>query len=167
MKQLLVNKPYSSERLVEKIECRNHLLRNLSSKLRAIWSNTCFPVALRKHLEANLFLYALVPKQQYMLLLVCLNLRNSKCPVSLFEFFPRLIVGVFTGWGFTGWAGNPSPTLLLYPGLGPAATSLGSLPSGGSTDTFINLNSNNFERFLISINYLLRTFTNIFSINFP
>ena len=54
MKQLLINKPYGNERLVEKIECRNHLLRNLCSKLRAIGSNTCFPVTLRKHLEANI-----------------------------------------------------------------------------------------------------------------
>lgn len=39
-KELLKAKPYGNM-MVEKIECRNHLLRNLSSRLRDITSTLC------------------------------------------------------------------------------------------------------------------------------
>ena len=39
--------PYGPKFLVEKIECRNHLLRNLGQKISGLIKNTKYPVHLR------------------------------------------------------------------------------------------------------------------------
>lgn len=46
--------PYGSTRLVEKIECRNHLLRNFSTKIAALTKNTKFPIIIRQFITTNL-----------------------------------------------------------------------------------------------------------------
>lgn len=46
--------PYGPNLLVEKIECRNHLLRNYMQKLSAISKNTAFPISLRKFMQTNI-----------------------------------------------------------------------------------------------------------------
>jgi len=46
--------PYGPTRLVEKIECRNHLLRNFSTKISAISKNTKYPILLRHFITANI-----------------------------------------------------------------------------------------------------------------
>jgi len=38
---------------IEKIECRNNLLRNYGTKLAAIVKNSKFPIPLRNHITNN------------------------------------------------------------------------------------------------------------------
>lgn len=52
-KRILEARPYSNV-TVEKIECRNHLLRNFCNKLHNIVSNCTYPLKLRKILEGNI-----------------------------------------------------------------------------------------------------------------
>lgn len=40
--------------LVEKIECRNHLIRNYMQKLSVISKKTSFPILLRKFVQTNI-----------------------------------------------------------------------------------------------------------------
>ncbi|XP_072400500.1 uncharacterized protein [Diabrotica undecimpunctata] len=58
--KLLRTKPYGPQTIIQKVECRNHLLRNFSSNLRDILkrkrsssTNMEVPVALRKEVEIN------------------------------------------------------------------------------------------------------------------
>jgi len=46
--------PYGPTRLIEKIECRNYLLRNFSKKISAISKNTKFPILLRQFIATNI-----------------------------------------------------------------------------------------------------------------
>lgn len=46
-------RPYGPNFIIEKIECRNHLLRNYGTKLAAIGKNTKYPIHLRKHILNN------------------------------------------------------------------------------------------------------------------
>lgn len=50
--------PYGPARLIEKIECRNHLLRNFSTKIAAITKNTKFPVLLRQFISSNIIKFS-------------------------------------------------------------------------------------------------------------
>jgi len=51
--KLLEARPYHSL-TVEKIECRNHLLRNFCNKLKALSIDTRFPIAARKLISKNI-----------------------------------------------------------------------------------------------------------------
>ncbi|XP_022182082.1 uncharacterized protein LOC111041936 [Myzus persicae] len=46
--------PYGPRLRVIKIECRNHLLRNYGTKLRAMTLNTKYPISLRNHIKSNI-----------------------------------------------------------------------------------------------------------------
>lgn len=46
--------PYGPSLLIQKIECRNHLLRNYGTKLSALTKNTAYPIHVRKHIKSNL-----------------------------------------------------------------------------------------------------------------
>lgn len=46
-------RPYGPNFTIEKIECRNHLLRNYGTKLAMIGKNTKYPTHLRKHILNN------------------------------------------------------------------------------------------------------------------
>ncbi|KAF0748505.1 YqaJ domain-containing protein [Aphis craccivora] len=46
--------PYGPSLRVEKIECRNHMLRNYSQKMSALTKRTEFPIAIRKKIADNL-----------------------------------------------------------------------------------------------------------------
>lgn len=46
--------PYGPSLIIQKIECRNHLLRNYGTKLSALTKNTKIPIHLRKHTKSNL-----------------------------------------------------------------------------------------------------------------
>lgn len=48
LKKLLEIVPYGPHQLVQKIECRNHILRNYSTKLSALTKNTKYPPYLRQ-----------------------------------------------------------------------------------------------------------------------
>lgn len=52
-KKILEARPYKNI-TVEKIECRNHLLRNFCNKLKAITTETRFPLELRKIVSKNI-----------------------------------------------------------------------------------------------------------------
>lgn len=52
-KRILESRPYHNL-TVEKIECRNHLLRNYCNKLLALSKDTRFPIVLRKLLASNI-----------------------------------------------------------------------------------------------------------------
>ncbi|XP_060860187.1 uncharacterized protein LOC132937382 [Metopolophium dirhodum] len=52
-KRLLEMRPYGPNFHIEKIECRNHLLRNYGTKLAAIVKNSKFPIPLRNHISSN------------------------------------------------------------------------------------------------------------------
>lgn len=45
--------PYGPRLLVEKIECRNHILRNYCQKLMALTRNTTYPCYIRKFIIRN------------------------------------------------------------------------------------------------------------------
>lgn len=45
--------PYGPSLIVQKIECRNHLLRNYGTKLAALTKNIKYPIHLRKHIHTN------------------------------------------------------------------------------------------------------------------
>ncbi|XP_050065938.1 uncharacterized protein LOC114121144 [Aphis gossypii] len=53
-KRLLELLPYGSNQLVKKIECRNHILRNYSTKLSALTKCTKFPIYLRQIITKNI-----------------------------------------------------------------------------------------------------------------
>jgi len=46
--------PYGPKLLVEKIECRNHILRNYSQKLMNITRITKYPCFIRKFISRNI-----------------------------------------------------------------------------------------------------------------
>jgi len=46
--------PYGPKFLVEKIECRNHILRNYSQKLMNITRITKYPCFIRKFISRNI-----------------------------------------------------------------------------------------------------------------
>lgn len=46
--------PYGQSLRVEKIECRNHLLRNYSKKMMALCKRTDFPIDIRKKISDNI-----------------------------------------------------------------------------------------------------------------
>lgn len=50
--------PYGPSRLVQKIECRNHLLRNFSTKISNIGKNTKFPILLRQFTSTNIIKFS-------------------------------------------------------------------------------------------------------------
>lgn len=52
-KKILDARPYN-KLTVEKVECRNHLLRNYCNKLKALTKDTTFSLALRKLLEGRI-----------------------------------------------------------------------------------------------------------------
>jgi len=54
LKKLLEIVPYGPHQLVEKTECRNHLLRNYSTKLSALTKNTKYPTYLRQLITKNI-----------------------------------------------------------------------------------------------------------------
>lgn len=54
MKKLSGLMPYGPDLPVQKIECRNHLLRNVGSKLQALTKITNFPVSQRKLVTENI-----------------------------------------------------------------------------------------------------------------
>lgn len=54
LKKLLEIVPYGSHQLVQKIECRNHILRNYSTKLSALTKNTKYPPYLRQLITKNI-----------------------------------------------------------------------------------------------------------------
>lgn len=59
--------PYGPHFLVEKIECRNHMLRNYMQKLTTIAKKTNFPIEIRKFILRHLmrFRTAIVRAIQY------------------------------------------------------------------------------------------------------
>jgi len=59
--------PYGPTFRVQKIECRNHLLRNYGTKLSLLTKNTKYPIHLRKHVQSNLirFRTAIVKSIEY------------------------------------------------------------------------------------------------------
>lgn len=46
--------PYGPDFKIQKIECRNHLLRNYGMKLSAISKKTEYPVTIRKFISSNI-----------------------------------------------------------------------------------------------------------------
>lgn len=46
--------PYGPKLLVEKIECRNHILRNYGQKLMSLTKKTEYPCYLRKYISRNI-----------------------------------------------------------------------------------------------------------------
>ena len=66
MKQIM---PYGPKFLVEKIECRNHLLRNLGLKITGLIKNTKYPIHLRTFInnqaKLNKFRSAITMAVQY------------------------------------------------------------------------------------------------------
>jgi len=50
---LAETRPYGPNFTIEKIECRNHLLRKYGTKLAMIGKNTKYPIHLRKHILNN------------------------------------------------------------------------------------------------------------------
>lgn len=54
MKRLNEVLPYGPRFRIQKIECRNHLLRNYISKLKMITTKTEYPVGIRKFIGANI-----------------------------------------------------------------------------------------------------------------
>lgn len=46
--------PYGSGFNIQKIECRNHLLRNYCTKLTALAKKTSYPITVRKHILGNI-----------------------------------------------------------------------------------------------------------------
>lgn len=46
--------PYGSEFVIDRIECRNHLLRNFSQKITALANKTEFPINLRKFILSKI-----------------------------------------------------------------------------------------------------------------
>lgn len=58
MKKIMQQMPYGPNLIVQKIECKNHLLRNFCNKLKALGKKTnnakgFVPVHIRKKVEAN------------------------------------------------------------------------------------------------------------------
>lgn len=45
--------PYGPNFFIQKIECRNHLLRNYGTKLTGIVKNTKYPISIRNHIKKN------------------------------------------------------------------------------------------------------------------
>jgi len=50
-KRLKESMPYGPKFIIEKIECRNHLLRNYGTKLMAVIKNIKYPIILIKHIK--------------------------------------------------------------------------------------------------------------------
>lgn len=46
--------PYGNDFRVKKIECKNHLLRNYTTKLSALAKQTEYPISVRKHILKNI-----------------------------------------------------------------------------------------------------------------
>jgi len=46
--------PYGPKLLVEKIECRNHIIRNYCQKLQSFTKKTEYPCYLRKYITRNI-----------------------------------------------------------------------------------------------------------------
>lgn len=46
--------PYGNDFIIQKIECKNHLLRNFSTKLSALAKQTEYPISIRKHILINI-----------------------------------------------------------------------------------------------------------------
>lgn len=53
MKNLKHVLPYGPNLVVQKIECRNHLLRNYGTKLATLTKNTKYPIAVRNRIKAK------------------------------------------------------------------------------------------------------------------
>ncbi|XP_050540727.1 uncharacterized protein LOC126905245 [Daktulosphaira vitifoliae] len=53
-KRLVESRPYGIEFNIKKIECKNHLLRNYTSKLTAMARNTKYPLRVRKFILSNI-----------------------------------------------------------------------------------------------------------------
>lgn len=68
-KRLHQTLPYGPKLLVQKIECRNHILRNLGQKMSQIVKNTKYPIYLRNILnqkeKSNKFRTAITMAIQY------------------------------------------------------------------------------------------------------
>lgn len=47
--------PYVPNFFIQKIECRNHLLRNYGTKLTGIVKNTKYPISIRNHIKKILY----------------------------------------------------------------------------------------------------------------
>lgn len=56
--------PYGPTRLIEKIECRNHLLRNFSTKISAISKNTKYLISLRNFLRTNIIKFPIAIRKE-------------------------------------------------------------------------------------------------------
>lgn len=54
VKRLNETLPYGNEFTIKKIECRNHLLRNFSTKLTTLTKNIRYPIVLRKFINSNI-----------------------------------------------------------------------------------------------------------------
>lgn len=54
MKRLNEILPYGPSLRVQKIECKNHLLRNYSKKMMALSKRTDFPIEIRKKIQNNI-----------------------------------------------------------------------------------------------------------------
>jgi len=52
-KRLLVGQPYGPHFYVKKVECINHLLRNMDGHLRLLMKNCTYSVNDREHLKKN------------------------------------------------------------------------------------------------------------------
>lgn len=67
MKRLKEIMPYGPTFIIQKIECRNHLLRNYGTKLMALIKNTKYPIHLRKHIHNNCkrFRFAITKSIEY------------------------------------------------------------------------------------------------------
>jgi len=66
LKQIM---PYGPKFFIEKIECRNHLLRNLGQKITGLIKNTKYPIHLRtfinNQVKLNKFRSAITMAVQY------------------------------------------------------------------------------------------------------
>lgn len=58
-KRLLELVPYGSHKLVKKIECRNHILRNYSTKLSALSKNVKYPIYLRQLISTHIVKFSM------------------------------------------------------------------------------------------------------------
>lgn len=53
MKRLKEIKPYGYSCVVQKVECRNHLLRNYSQKIMALTNKTEYPIRIWNYIANN------------------------------------------------------------------------------------------------------------------
>lgn len=89
MKRLNEIVPYGPHQLVKKIECRNHLLRNYSTKIMQITKNCKYFVLLRKFISSNITKFSMAIRMaiKYRKELLETESQKIKGIISPFFFF--------------------------------------------------------------------------------